>query len=121
MRTLIAIFTFAGIAPFWFAQATPTPKGSGFVAYAPGTASCGSWTEARINHRQADNDVRFYQFEAYMYGYASAYNQLSNKTINVMGKTDADGAYGFIDKYCADRPTETFVAAVIALLRHLQE
>lgn len=78
-------------------------------------------TAARLAHRQTDNgDVRFYQFEAFMYGYATAYNRFSNKTNNVLRKTDAEGTYGFLDKYCAEQPTDTFLDAVTALLRHLE-
>ncbi|MEQ1871803.1 MAG: hypothetical protein ABL961_17435 [Vicinamibacterales bacterium] len=43
----------------------------------------------------------------------------ANGVRDVLASTDMDGAFGFIDKYCADDPLKTMLSAVIALVAQL--
>ena len=97
--------------------------------YAPGTSSCGAWLDARRS--TGTNDVRLLQFESFVAGFASAYNTYvdgpltttsgsSERGRNVL-HVDIYGQRAFLDKYCAEHPTELFQRSVAALLNHLDQ
>ena len=92
--------------------------------YAPGTASCGAWLDARDRAKKNKTDVRQLQFEAYLLGFASAYNWYvgdASSLRGVLGETDIYAQRSYLDKYCRDNPTHAFVAAVADLLNHLKK
>lgn len=99
-------------------------KRNDFVAiYAPGTSSCGAWLDAREAAKNNKNDVRHLQFEAFVFGFASAYNWYvgdAPSAKGVLGDTDVYGQWSYLDKYCRDNPTHAFAKATSELLNHLK-
>ena len=99
-------------------------KRSDVVAiYAPGTSSCGAWLDAREAAKNNKNDVRHFQFEAFVFGFASAYNWYvgdAPSAKGILGETDVYGQWSYLDKYCRDNPTHAFAAATSELLSHLK-
>lgn len=92
--------------------------------YAPGTRSCGVWLDTRAG--KVKNDIRQEQMESYLLGFASAYNlytegQLNDGQRDILHVADMYGQRAFLDKYCREHPTDIFVKAVVALLKHLEE
>jgi len=93
------------------------------AVYAPGTSSCGEWLDAREEMKTNKLDVRYLQFEAFLFGFASAYNWYNAdapSSGSIFGETDVYSQRAYLDKYCRDNPTDAFVLAVIALLNHLK-
>ncbi len=90
--------------------------------YAPGTSSCGTWLDAREAAKNNENDVRHLQFEAFVFGFASAYNWYVGDAPSggVLGDTDVYGQWSYLDKYCRDNPTHAFATATKKLLNHLK-
>lgn len=93
------------------------------VVYSLGSSSCGTWLEAREGVKSNRNDVRHLQFEAFLSGFASAYNWYVADVPSakgVIGEVDPAGQWAYLDKYCHDNPTHAFAAAVANLLDHLK-
>lgn len=93
------------------------------VVYSPGGASCGTWLEAREGVKSNTNDAPHLQFEAFLSGFASAYNWYVADVPSakgVIGEVDSAGQWAYLDKYCRDNPTHAFAAAVANLLDHLK-
>jgi hypothetical protein len=104
-----------------FAQSTSRQAPFSVAVYSPGTVSCGLWLDARAS--KDANDVRITQLEAFVFGYATAYNSLvPGPTVdgkrNVL-HVDIYGQRAFLDQHCREHPTDMFVNAVSALLKHL--
>ena len=104
-----------------FASAEQRGKAS---VYSPGTVSCGLWLDARASAGQT-NDIRLLQLEAFVYGFATAYNFYVPGS-KFEGKRDVLHVDGyaidaFLDQYCRENSTQMFVHAVTALLEHLDK
>jgi hypothetical protein len=71
-------------------------------------ASCGSWTQARVNHQSPAMD-------AWALGFVSGvnYGRSNIEGKDILQDTDADSLYDWLD--CSSRPLETFTAAVARL------
>lgn len=105
-------------------QTSTTKPIDSVVVYAPGSSSCGAWLDARDGATKNKSDVRHLRFEAFLFGFASAYNWYvgdAPSAKGVLGETDVYGQWAYLDKYCRDNPTHAFVAAVSDLLKHLKE
>jgi hypothetical protein len=91
------------------------------MVYGVGTASCGTWTEARERARTDRMDVRPVQFETWAEGYMTAYGEYAPAALTAAGrwerKTDSAGMKGFLDNYCKDNPTKSFWLAVREFVR----
>jgi len=104
-------------------QGATTRPSEGVVVYSPGSSSCGAWLEAREGAKTDRSDFRHLQFEAFLSGFASAYNWYVGDVTSakgVIGEMDAAGQWAYMDKYCRDNPTHAFAAAVSNLLDHLK-
>ena len=104
-------------------QSTTIRPNDNVVVYAPGSSSCGAWLEAREGAKTNRSDVRHFQFEAFLSGFASAYNWYVGDVPSakgIMGEMDAAGQWAYLDKYCRDNPTHAFASAANNLLDHLK-
>lgn len=92
------------------------------TVYAPGSSSCGVWLDAREEAKTNKLDLRHMQFEMFLSGFASAYNWclVGAPSTDIFGETDVYSQRAYLDKYCRDNPTDTFVWAVRDLLNHLK-
>jgi hypothetical protein len=107
----------------WLSQ--QTAREVPVAIYAPGTASCESWLSARAAHlTRTPGDVRFVQFEAYVAGYASAYNVYATPSSeggarNVLNTATMSEHWGIVDTFCKHHPKRPFHQGVVALLNEL--
>lgn len=104
-------------------QGATTRPNDDVVVYSPGSSSCGAWLEAREGAKANRSDVRHLQFEAFLSGFASAYNWYVGDVTSakgIVGEIDAAGQWAYLDKYCRDNPTHAFASAVSNLLDHLK-
>src|SRR5262245_5524814 len=114
-RALFAALFF--IVPFLgFMDATK--GGDTFLIRGAGRLSCGSWLEIRAK-RDNRMDVRFIQLREWIDGYLTAYNVHVHPNGNVSAPTDPEGMYAWLDNYCQQNPTVITMAAVEALIKHL--
>lgn len=90
-------------------------KDGAYVSFGVGTSSCTGWTTAR----KAD-DVRTVQYQEWLLGYISAYNNWVHKGQNVAGNTDKKGLLGWIDDYCRQNGADPLAQAAEALMLHLR-
>ena len=96
---------------------TDTPhKGS------PGNDSCAQWSDA-WTHRSV-TDARLDLFDAFLNGYATAYNiygpdDLASKGNNVLNNP-LPAQHAFLEKYCTDHPLDLYLDAVNQLLADLR-
>ncbi len=98
------------------------PGGVGVMVYSPGTVSCGVWLDARQAADKNQLDIRIHQFDAYLLGFATAFNYyaIQNGTRDILGNTDHYAARFYLDNYCRNNPTDTLVHAIQDLMLHLQ-
>src|SRR3989442_1679751 len=92
-------------------QSTTKPSDNVPVC-APGVSSCGAWLDAREGAEKNKNDVRQLQFEAYLLGFASAYNWYVGDAPSpkgILGETDMYAQRPYLDKYCRDNPTKSLL------------
>jgi hypothetical protein len=73
-------------------------------------ASCGSWTQARVNHQSA-------AMEYWTLGFLSGinYGRSDVEGKDILRGRDIDSLYKWVDSYCNSKPNETFTAAVAQL------
>jgi hypothetical protein len=93
------------------------------AVYEVGTLSCGVWLDARDSAKSNPRDVRHWQFESFMLGFASAYNWYvgdARSPQGVLGESDRFAERAYLDKFCRENPSKAFVYAVIDLLNHLK-
>lgn len=120
---MIALLLTAGGLSVQAAQSVrPRSTDAPMMVYGAGRLSCGAWSASR--KQPEGSDIRRHQFESWVAGFVTAYNWRgqepgANGVRDVLASTDMDGAFGFIDKYCADDPLKTMLSAVIALVAQL--
>jgi hypothetical protein len=88
--------------------------------YSLGTNSCGLWLDAYAN-RHKEKDVRLLQFDAYLHGFASAYNLYgpdNNRPRSILS-TDEYAQHAFLERYCREHPIDHYVKAITALFDEL--
>lgn len=123
---VLAVTCFCLVCSSVSAQVTRPPQQSTtnpVAFYSPGSSSCGAWLDAREGEKKGPSDVRHLQFEAFLLGFASAYNLYVGDAPSprgILGETDAYSQWAYLDKYCRDKPTDAFFRAVLDLLNHLR-
>lgn len=61
------------------------------------------------------------QYEAWLFGYFSAYNQYTPNTYNILGAKRLDQILAWLNDYCKKHPQEFFVTASALLLANLHD
>jgi hypothetical protein len=84
----------------------PPPQSTTPIVYGNGATSCGSWTIARQRNQWADRGH-------WVLGWVSAASVYTNR----VKRTDADGIFTWIDRYCIAHPTDELARAAMALIR----
>jgi hypothetical protein len=91
------------------------------MIYALGQESCGLWLDA-YTHRDNKMDLRLQQFDAYLFGFASAYNMYGpdgpGSTNNILSG-DVYAQHAFFERHCHDHPLDVYVNAITTLLGEL--
>ena len=119
----LAVMSLSGT--FVRAQTDTPHKGSPadrpVAIYSVGNDSCAQWSDA-WTHRSV-TDARLDLFDAFLNGYATAYNiygpdDLASKGNNVL-KNPLPAQHAFLEKYCTDHPLDLYLDAVNQLLADL--
>ena len=79
-----------------------------------GAPSCGEWVEAR-NENQAQATA----FKSWVLGYFTAYNAQTQNVLNILGKTDRESSFLWLDQYCLENPLKLLVSGTILLTTEL--
>lgn len=90
-------------------------KDGAYVSFGVGNSSCAGWAMAR----KAD-DVRTVQYQEWLLGYLSAYNNWVHKGQNVAASTDKLGLLAWIDNYCREHSADPVVQAAENLMLDLK-
>lgn len=82
-----------------------------FGAGGRGDDSCGKFTNA-VREVRNGNWTEWNGYADYAYGFVSATNYWMPEIYNAFGSTDMLGMMGFLEKYCADNPLDTYFSAL---------
>jgi len=78
-----------------------------------------------LDSKQESNDGRgnqiTYSEEVWLNGYLTAYNYWAAGSADIRKSTDAEGAYSWIDSYCAGHPLNNIADAGEALIFELRK
>jgi len=102
---LVLSFTFA-------APATAADKDANYVVH--GVRSCGGW----INDRKKGGWPRLGNI-FWITGYISAYNKQTPDVFDIMGSTDKENIYLWMDKYCQENPLSNLAEGMNVLIEEL--
>jgi len=83
----------------------------GFVV-AMGDITCEEWVSVRKKNS-------YIYEEGWIAGYMSAYNLLTPEVINILGNTDMDSIYLWVDNYCQEKPLSSLFGAMRILTQEL--
>jgi hypothetical protein len=90
--------------------------------YAVGNESCAVWLDVYA-HRD-DRDARLVQFDAYLNGFATAYNIYGPDDLTARGNNVLTSPpllqHASLETYCRDHPLDLYLDAVNQLLRDLR-
>ena len=78
-----------------------------YAVHGVGAEPCALYLEAR----QAGGG-RLLEYEIWMSGYFSAFNQIVSNTYSIMGDRNMGHFYEALDQYCGAQPEELFVSAL---------
>ena len=90
-------------------------KDGAYISFGVGSSSCAGWVTAR----KAD-DVRTVQYQEWLLGYISAYNNWVHKGRNIAGSTDKKGLLAWIDNYCREHGADPLALAAENLMLDLK-
>jgi len=79
-----------------------------------GAISCGDWVKDRKKGGWVLNDDTYW-----IAGYITAYNLLTPDVHNIMGNTDMDSIYLWMDKYCQENPLSNLAGGMEILTHEL--
>ena len=79
--------------------------------YGYGSLSCGIWHEIRQNWKTKTNANAF-GAAFWISGYITAYNTMTPDTWDILGNTDMDSVYLWIDKFCQENPLGHLASAM---------
>ncbi len=103
------------IAMLFSSNSWAADKDGAYVSFGVGNSSCAGWATAR----KADN-VRTVQYQEWLLGYLSAYNNWVHKGQNVAASKDKSGLLAWIDTYCHEHGADPLVQAVENLMLDLK-
>lgn len=90
-----------------------------FSAHGLSMKSCGTFLTA-MNEGNFQQDWRNYnKYLAHIDGYLTAYNSETPDTYSIIGISDMDGAFSWLEKHCEENPLEPFGLALADLTRKL--
>jgi hypothetical protein len=85
------------------------PSEAGYRVIGEGSASCGTWTEARDRRSMPD--------ESWVLGFLAGIGFMGDDGADPLKGIDGKGVAAWIDNYCASHPIETVVDAAQAFYR----
>ena len=65
-----------------------------------GSRSCGEW----VNSRKDESSKNYFAILGWVSGYISSFNQMIPDVYNILGSTDMESIYLWMDKYCQENP-----------------
>jgi hypothetical protein len=86
---------------------------------APNYKSCGSFNNAVVAGNTKDDWSDWNFFKQYVNGYITATNVYLSETYDITGDKGGDAYMGWLEKYCAERPSEDFSNALNQLVVEL--
>ena len=90
--------------------AHPGDENGDYMGY--GLVSCGKW----VTYREEKNSD---EEEYWIAGYITAYNVLATRTYYLMGSTDSESVYLWMDKYCRQNPLKDLADGMAILTSEL--
>lgn len=79
-------------------------------------ATCTAWEKSR------DNKYIRAQYEFWIRGFVSGHNWANpGRQVQVGALPGGDPLYDYIDRYCRENPTQTFIGAALLLTQELRE
>ncbi len=114
-RTMKAALPALFIAMLMSSNSWAADKDGAYVSFGVGTSSCTGWTTAR-----AADDVRTVQYQEWLLGYISAYNNWVHKGQNVAGNMDKKGIFAWINNYCRENGADLLAQAAENLMLDLK-
>jgi len=100
----------AGLAS-WSPSASAIDPAGTFVIHGTGLSSCQDWAR----ERKAAGAVAW-QYQQWVLGYLSAYNEWAPGRADILDPLDADGAFAWIDDWCESNVDRTLAMALQALV-----
>jgi hypothetical protein len=99
-----------------------SPADRPVAIYSMGNDSCATWSDA-WTHR-GGQDTRVELFDAYLNGFATAYNiygpdDLAARGNNVLNNS-LQAQHTFLEKYCSDHPLDLYLDAINQMLADLR-
>lgn len=81
-----------------------------------GNVSCGTWLQTRGSQTLAEAAQ-----ESWVLGFVTGFNNYAVRSGNILGGTDTDGLFSWIDAYCQANPLDSLFHASGALVRELEK
>ena len=85
-----------------------------YAIWGEGGASCFHYQKARLSEK---DDV----FKAYLRGYLTSYNTVSEDTYSITGATTLTEAMEWIDNYCDEKSIDSFDRAIQMLITEVED
>ncbi len=101
------------VAALLFTITTASAQGS-YSTLAYGGITCAAWTSVRVS-KPLDAAV----YEAWVFGFLSAYNAFVYKGPNVAAGSDINGLRDMVDDYCKQNAGDDLDSAAQALIKEL--
>jgi len=99
-----------------FAITTPTTAADNNSQYGTqGDFSCGNW----VKDRKIDNALSLAVDYNWLAGYITAYNRQTPDVFHILGSTDMESVYLWMDKYCQENPLSDTSNGMINLTEEL--
>jgi len=99
-----------------FAITTPATAAEKDGKYsAQGARTCGIWIR---DHKEKDGWPPIV-IETWITGYIAAYNTYNPDVYNILGSTDMQSVYLWMDKYCQENPLSNIAHGMIVLTNEL--
>jgi len=98
-----------------FAITTPaTARDKDDMYWVQGAISCGEWVKFR-----KEDSWEAIASKAWIVGYITAYNLQTPDVFDILGSTDTESAYLWMDKYCQENPLSHLAKGMRALTKEL--
>ncbi|MCH8079978.1 MAG: hypothetical protein IIA06_09430 [Proteobacteria bacterium] len=81
---------------------------------AQGNVSCGNW----VKDRKKDSWQRIANIN-WIVGYITAYNKQTPDVLSILGSTDMESVYLWMDKYCQENPLSNLGIGMDVLTKEL--
>ncbi len=108
MGILLAVF----VSGFSLNNMAADPEGN-YAIWGEGSSSCFKYSKARAAEKD-DN------YKAYLRGYLTSYNTISDDTYSISGKMNLTEMMGWLDNYCDEKAIDSIDRAIQMLITEVE-